>query len=43
MNANFGILPAPDVRSKRERHAAIGETAIASMQEYRRRNEWLFA
>jgi methylenetetrahydrofolate--tRNA-(uracil-5-)-methyltransferase len=43
MNANFGILPAPNVRSKRERHAAIGATAIASMQEYRRRNEWLFA
>jgi len=42
MNANFGILPAPNVRSKRERHAVIGETAIASMKEFRSRNEWLF-
>jgi methylenetetrahydrofolate--tRNA-(uracil-5-)-methyltransferase len=43
MNANFGILPAPNVRSKRERHAAMGEAAIAAMKDYRRRNEWLFA
>ncbi|HKW13417.1 MAG TPA: methylenetetrahydrofolate--tRNA-(uracil(54)-C(5))-methyltransferase (FADH(2)-oxidizing) TrmFO [Candidatus Krumholzibacteria bacterium] len=43
MNANFGILPAPDVRSKRERHAATGEIAIAAMREYRRQNEWLFS
>jgi methylenetetrahydrofolate--tRNA-(uracil-5-)-methyltransferase len=42
MNANFGILPAPAVRSKRERHAAMGEAAIAAMKEYRRQNEWLF-
>ena len=42
MNANFGILPAPPVRSKRERHAAMGEAAIAAMKEYRRQNEWLF-
>jgi methylenetetrahydrofolate--tRNA-(uracil-5-)-methyltransferase len=43
MNANFGILPAPKVRSKRERHAAMGEAALAAMREYRRENEWLFA
>jgi methylenetetrahydrofolate--tRNA-(uracil-5-)-methyltransferase len=42
MNANFGILPAPNVRSKRERHAVMGETAIAAMKEYRRANDWLF-
>jgi len=42
MNANFGILPAPNVRSKRERHAAIGATAIAAMQEFRKANQWLF-
>jgi methylenetetrahydrofolate--tRNA-(uracil-5-)-methyltransferase len=43
MNANFGILPAPNVRSKRERHAAMGETAIAAMKDFRNRNDWLFA
>ena len=43
MNANFGILPAPKVRSKRERHAVIGETAISAMKEFRRQNDWLFA
>jgi methylenetetrahydrofolate--tRNA-(uracil-5-)-methyltransferase len=42
MNANFGILPAPKVRSRRERHAATGEAAIAAMQDYRRANPWLF-
>ena len=42
MNANFGILPAADVRSKRERHAATGRAAIAAMQEFRSRNQWLF-
>jgi methylenetetrahydrofolate--tRNA-(uracil-5-)-methyltransferase len=42
MNANFGILPAADVRSKRERHAATGQAAIAAMQEFRSRNQWLF-
>lgn len=43
MNANFGILPAPKVRSKRERHAAIGETAIAAMKAFRNDHDWLFA
>jgi len=43
MNANFGILPAPAVRSKRERHAAMGEAAITAMQVFRRDNDWLFA
>jgi methylenetetrahydrofolate--tRNA-(uracil-5-)-methyltransferase len=43
MNANFGILPAPRMRSKRERHAAAGEAAISAMKEFRRQNEWLFS
>jgi methylenetetrahydrofolate--tRNA-(uracil-5-)-methyltransferase len=43
MNANFGILPAPKVRSKRERHAAMGEAALAAMTAFRRENAWLFA
>jgi methylenetetrahydrofolate--tRNA-(uracil-5-)-methyltransferase len=42
MNANFGILPAPKVRSKRERHAAAADTAIAAMKEFRATHDWLF-
>jgi methylenetetrahydrofolate--tRNA-(uracil-5-)-methyltransferase len=42
MNANFGILPAPNVRNKRERHAAAAQAAVAAMQEYRAANAWLF-
>jgi folate-dependent tRNA-U54 methylase TrmFO/GidA len=43
MNANFGILPAPNMRSRSERHGATGQAAIAAMSEFRSRNEWLFA
>jgi len=43
MNANFGILPAPKVRSKKERHAAVADAAIAATTAYRRDHEWLFA
>lgn len=42
MNANFGILPAPKVRSKRERHAEAARAALAAMTAYRREHEWLF-
>jgi methylenetetrahydrofolate--tRNA-(uracil-5-)-methyltransferase len=42
MNANFGILPAPKVRSKRERHAAAARLALESMRSYRKNHDWLF-
>jgi methylenetetrahydrofolate--tRNA-(uracil-5-)-methyltransferase len=43
MNANFGILPAPPVRSRRERHAEAARAALDAMAAYRREHEWLFA
>jgi methylenetetrahydrofolate--tRNA-(uracil-5-)-methyltransferase len=43
MNANFGILPAPNVRSKKERHAATAAAAIDATTSYRREHDWLFA
>ena len=43
MNANFGILPAPAVRSRKERHAATAQAAIDAMTAYRRDHDWLFA
>ena len=42
MNANFGILPAPDVRNRRERHAASARAAVAAMTAYRREHAVLF-
>jgi methylenetetrahydrofolate--tRNA-(uracil-5-)-methyltransferase len=43
MNANFGILPPPPVRSRRERHAASSRAALEAMTAYRRDHAWLFA
>jgi len=44
MNANFGILPPlPNPpRAKRARHEAVARAALATMQDWRRENAWLF-
>ena len=44
MNANFGIVPAPERRShsRKERNEATSRAALAAMQAYREQNAWLF-
>lgn len=44
MNANFGIVPAPERRrrSRKERNEETSRAALAAMQAYREQNAWLF-